>query len=178
MYQEIQNFHKSQLKKKLPQVKTGDTVKVHQKIKEGDKERIQIFEGLVIAIKGNSPLVKRITVRRIASGVGVERIFPLNSPMIQKIEVVKRHQVHQAKLYYLRQLKGKMKKLKEYEGEMVVPRVEPEPILKAKATSAQKSQGAKPEKKKEVKSELKSKKSSAQTQVKADQVKKVKSSKK
>jgi large subunit ribosomal protein L19 len=90
----------------------GDTVKVHVKIKEGDKERIQIFEGVVIA-RRNGDLRSSFTVRKISFGQGVERIFPLHSPIIDKIEVSKRGKVRRAKLYYLRGLKGKAAKIKE-----------------------------------------------------------------
>lgn len=97
----------------LPAIMPGDTVKVYQKITEGKKQRVQIFEGLVIAKHNKSPLQMTITVRKIASGVGVERIFPLTSPMIEKIEVVKHAQVRRAKLYYIRKLVGKAARLKE-----------------------------------------------------------------
>jgi large subunit ribosomal protein L19 len=87
--------------KKRPDVKVGDTVKLHLKIKEGNKERIQVFEGVVISIKG-SGLNKNIVVRKISYGVGVEKIVPLHSPVLEKIEVVKRGTVRRSKLYYLR----------------------------------------------------------------------------
>jgi len=90
------------LKTSIPDFSVGDTVKVHQKIKEGDKERIQIFEGLVIARKGGSGISATFMVRKIASGVGVERIYPLHSPNIAKIEVSKKGIVKQAKIYYVR----------------------------------------------------------------------------
>ncbi len=118
MYQEIKEFQENQLKKKLPDLRAGDIVEVHQKIQEKDKERIQMFKGLVIAIKGNGPLSKRITVRRIASGVGVERIFPLNSPLIKKIKVIKRTKVKRAKLYYIREKSGRAAKLETKEGDL------------------------------------------------------------
>lgn len=87
--------------------KVGDVVKVHQKIKEGDKTRVQIFEGIVIAIK-NSGMGRMFTVRKISdAAVGVERIWPVNSPSIEKIEVIKKSPVHRAKLYYIRTRKGK-----------------------------------------------------------------------
>jgi large subunit ribosomal protein L19 len=99
----------------INEVKPGDTVKVHQKIKEKDKQRIQIFEGVVLSRKhGNEPGAT-ITVRRIISGVGVERIFPIHSPNIEKIEVLKKGKVRRAKLYYLRTAKGKKAKLKKRE---------------------------------------------------------------
>jgi large subunit ribosomal protein L19 len=93
--------------KEIPDFRSGDTVRVNYKIKEGDKERLQPFEGIVIARKG-AGAGKTVTVRKIASGeVGVERIFPLNSPWIEGLEVVKKGKARRAKLYYLRQRKGK-----------------------------------------------------------------------
>ena len=103
---------KNELKSGLPSFLVGDTVKVHVKIKEGDKERIQIFEGVVIA-RRNGDLRSSFTVRKISFGQGVERIFPLHSPIIDKIEVSKKGKVRRAKLYYLRGLKGKAAKIKE-----------------------------------------------------------------
>jgi large subunit ribosomal protein L19 len=103
---------KGELKSDIPSFQVGDTVKVHVKIKEGDKERIQIFEGVVIA-RRNGDLRSSFTVRKISFGQGVERIFPLHSPVIDKIEVSKRGKVRRAKLYYLRGLKGKAAKIKE-----------------------------------------------------------------
>lgn len=105
-------LEKNELKADLPRFVVGDTVKVHVKIKEGDKERIQIFEGVVIA-RRNGDLRSSFTVRKISFGQGVERIFPLHSPIIDKIEVSKRGNVRRAKLYYLRGLKGKAAKIKE-----------------------------------------------------------------
>jgi large subunit ribosomal protein L19 len=98
----------------LPEFRIGDTIRVHVKIKEGDKERIQIFEGVVIARK-NSGLGETITVRKISFSQGVERIFPLNAPVIDKIEVVRTGKVRRSKLYYLRDLRGKAARLKERE---------------------------------------------------------------
>jgi|SRR3989344_4721708 len=98
--------------KQMPEIKTGYLVKVHQKIKEGDKERIQIFEGVVIAKKHGAGISSTITVRKVVDGVGVERIFPIHSPWISKIEVVKHSKVRRSKLYYLRTAKGKKSKLK------------------------------------------------------------------
>jgi large subunit ribosomal protein L19 len=103
---------KNELKSGIPSFQVGDTVKVHVKIKEGDKERVQIFEGVVIA-RRNGDLRSSFTVRKISFGQGVERIFPLHSPVIDKIEVSKRGKVRRAKLYYLRGLKGKAAKIKE-----------------------------------------------------------------
>lgn len=107
----IQEILADQLKTDYPQFKSGDRVRVHVRVIEGEKERIQPFEGDVIAIKGES-LTKTFTVRKMASGVGVERIFPYNSPKIAKIEVVKEGKVRRAKLYYLRNLSGKAARIK------------------------------------------------------------------
>jgi len=101
-----------QLNKSLDPFKVGDTVKVHVIIREGNKERIQIFRGDVIA-KRRKGVGATFTVRKMSFGVGVERIFPLHSKMIKQIEVVRRGKVRRAKLYYLRQLKGKAARLKE-----------------------------------------------------------------
>ena len=112
MNKQIIKLQTSQLNAKLPDIKPGDTIKVHQKIKEGDKERIQIFEGLVIARKHGKGISATITVRKVVEGVGVERIFPVHSPMIEKIEVVKSGKVRRSKLYYLREAKGAKSRLK------------------------------------------------------------------
>ena len=98
----IKHLSATQHKTDIPDFKTGYLVKVHQKIKEGDKERIQIFEGTVIARKGGTGANATFTVRKIASGVGVERIYPLHSPNVAKLEVVKENQVKHAKIYYIR----------------------------------------------------------------------------
>jgi len=119
----IEKFVEPSLRKDLPDIRPGDTIRVHQKIKEGDpsissgqaKERIQIFEGLVLARKHGKGVNATLTVRRVIEDVGVERIFPLHSPMIENIEVVKRAKVRRAKLYYLREAKGKKAKLKAKE---------------------------------------------------------------
>jgi large subunit ribosomal protein L19 len=95
-----------------PAVKPGDTVKVHVKVREGDKERIQIFEGLIIGMHRGGARAS-ITVRKVSFGQGVERIFPLHSPVIDKLEVVRTARVRRAKLYFLRELRGKAARLKE-----------------------------------------------------------------
>lgn len=95
-----------QMKKDVPSFKVGDTIKVHTKVAEGEKERIQIFQGIVIARKGTG-IHQSFTVRRISYGEGVERVFPLHSPRIEKIEVETRGRVRRAKLYYLRGRQGK-----------------------------------------------------------------------
>ena len=101
-----------QIKSDLPELKVGDTVKVHQKIKEGNRERIQVFEGTIIAIK-HSGINKSVTVRRISYGVGVEKTFPVHSPNIAKYEVLRNGKVRRAKLYYLRGRVGKAAKVQE-----------------------------------------------------------------
>jgi large subunit ribosomal protein L19 len=95
-----------------PRMKSGDTVRVHVKIKEGDKERIQVFEGTVIG-QHRGGLRASFTVRKVSAGQGVERIFPLHSPVIQKVEIVRSARVRRAKLYFLRDLKGKAARMKE-----------------------------------------------------------------
>ena len=96
-----------QLKKDLPVIKAGQTVRVHQRIKEGDKERIQPFEGLVIAVKHGRGVSGTFTVRKIAQGIGVERIYPLHSPRIDKIEILKRSKTRRSKLYHIREKMAK-----------------------------------------------------------------------
>ena len=107
----IEAVEKSQLTER-PDMKSGDTVRVHVKVREGDKERIQIFEGSVIGMHRGG-LRASFTVRKVSFGQGVERIFPLHSPTIQKVEVMKSARVRRAKLYYLRDLKGKAARMKD-----------------------------------------------------------------
>ena len=102
----IEKIRQEGLKKNVPTLKAGDTVRVHTKIKEGDKERIQIYEGTVLRTKGHGREAT-FTVRKISYGVGVERVFPLHSPMIDKVEVVSHGKVRRARIYYLRDLSGK-----------------------------------------------------------------------
>lgn len=109
----IQKFNKKHLKTDLPEIRSGYTVKVHQKIKEGDKQRIQVFEGLIIAKKHGTGINATITVRKVSQGIGVERIFPIHAPFIEKIEIVKKHKVRRAKLYYLRHKSAKQARLQE-----------------------------------------------------------------
>ena len=101
-----------QMRNDLPEFHVGDTVKLHVKVKEGNRERIQMFEGTVIK-RQNGGLRETFTVRRLAYGVGVERTFPVNSPIIEKMEVTRRGEVRRAKLFYLRQRTGKAAKVKE-----------------------------------------------------------------
>jgi large subunit ribosomal protein L19 len=105
-------IEKEQIKKDVPSFNVGDTVKVFVKVVEGNKERLQAFEGVVIARK-NGSIRETFTVRKVSFGVGVERIFPLHSPRIDRIEVVRRGKVARAKLYYLRNLTGKKARIKE-----------------------------------------------------------------
>lgn len=100
-------------REKLPDFKAGDTINVHVKIKEGSKERIQQFQGVVIQRRGGSSNGETFTVRKISNGVGVERIFPILSPIIDKIEMIKRGKVRRAKLYYMKGRQGKAARIKE-----------------------------------------------------------------
>jgi large subunit ribosomal protein L19 len=112
MRKEIIEFNKSQRGSKKMDFQAGDVVKVHLKIKEGGKERIQIFEGLVIAVKGRQSSSPTITVRKVSHGVGVEMIVPVLSPNVSKIELVKKAKVRRAKLYYVRELTTKQSRMK------------------------------------------------------------------
>ena len=108
----IANLEREQMRIDLPAFKAGDSIRVHTRIKEGDKERIQIFQGVVIR-KRKGGLGATFTVRKISYGVGVERIFPLHSPNIDRIEVLTRGKVRRARLYYMRKLRGKAARIKE-----------------------------------------------------------------
>src|SRR5213596_3631074 len=111
---------KTWLRNDLPAFRSGDTLRVNVRVKEGDKERIQAFEGVCIARRG-SGVSESFTVRKISNGVGVERIFPVHSPMIAEIEVLRRGRVRRAKLYYLRHLTGKATRIKEKKAKVTVP---------------------------------------------------------
>src|SRR5699024_1687135 len=108
----IEAVRQSQLRTDLPSFRPGDTLRVHVRIIEGTRERIQVFEGVVIKRRGGG-ISETFTVRKISSGVGVERTFPLHTPKIEKIEVKRRGKVRRAKLYYLRELRGKAARIKE-----------------------------------------------------------------
>ncbi|MGL4849062.1 MAG: 50S ribosomal protein L19 [Clostridium sp.] len=108
----LRAIEQEQIRTDLPSFNVGDNVKVHQKIKEGNRERIQVFEGTVIK-KQNGGLRETFTVRRLAFGTGVEKTFPMNAPMIEKIEITRRGRVRRAKLYYLRDRVGKAAKVRE-----------------------------------------------------------------
>jgi len=122
-------FNKTYLKKAMPDIWPGDTVRISQKIQEKEKgkkkEKIQLFEGIVIARKHGKGISATITVRKIISGVGVEKIFPIHSPTIEKIEILKRTKVRRAKLYYLRTVKGKKARLKTKNFEEAIVWKEP-----------------------------------------------------
>jgi large subunit ribosomal protein L19 len=136
----LERIQRSLAKKTIPHFEIGDTVRVHVKVIEGDKERIQIFEGAVIGRKGGRNS-ETFTVRKVSYGVGVERIFPVHSPVIARIEVVRQGKVRRAKLYYLREKKGKMAKVgeREFSGG---PRPEPRPAPKAVDDAAEEAVSA------------------------------------
>ena len=108
----IENIEKEYLKEDLPEFKSGDTVKVNVKVSEGNRERIQTFEGIIISVNGVG-INKTITVRKMSFGVGVERIFPVHAPIVDSLEVVRKGKVRRSKLYYLRDRVGKSAKIKE-----------------------------------------------------------------
>ena len=108
----IKAFTNEQLKKEIPTIRIGDTIRVHNKIKEGSRERIQMFEGTVIAKHGGG-ISETFTVRRVSYGCGVEKTFPIHSPNVEKVDVIRHGKVRRAKLYYLRDRVGKASKVKE-----------------------------------------------------------------
>lgn len=177
LLQEVQKMAVKSIKKRIPNLKTGHTVKVHQRIKEGNKERIQIFEGLVIKMNSGHGADKSFTVRKIVDGIGVERVFPLYSPLIEKIEVVTESKVRRAKLYYMRDRFGKSARLRQsfvninnlkhdeveeipeepveeivVEAEVVAPETQPAPET-SEASEAPEVQEPAPEEKAEAKEE-------------------------
>jgi large subunit ribosomal protein L19 len=128
----LEEFNKKQLKE-IPELRPGYTIRVHQKIKEGDKQRIQVFEGLIIAVKHGKGVNGTITVRRSQNGYGVERVFPIHAPFIEKFEVVKKSKVRRAKLYYIRKKSAKESRLTEIrETKETVPQPEPETKIEEK----------------------------------------------
>jgi large subunit ribosomal protein L19 len=150
-------------KKNIPEISSGDTIRVHLKVREGSKERIQVFEGLVIATAGGRSLDGTFTVRKVSFGIGVERVFPLHSPKIIKVERIKQSKVRRSKLYYIRELSGKAARLKDLNRDLKVweepeaekelekiqeavaaaeEKAEEEAELEAKAESAIKSHGS------------------------------------
>jgi large subunit ribosomal protein L19 len=109
---QLMKVERPYLKEDLPEFRAGDTVKVHVRVIEGKKERIQIFQGVVICRKGGGTR-ETFTVRKMSGGIGVERVFPLHSPVLDQIEVIRRGKVRRAKLYYLRELRGKAARIEE-----------------------------------------------------------------
>ena len=136
MDQKVIDFNKSQQTKELPKLQVGDIVRVHKKIKEGDKERVQVFKGLIIAIKGMQSSYPTITVRRESQKIGVEVTFPIYMPTVEKIEILRHSKVRRSKIYYMRERSGKSAKMKAID----VTKEEEEMI---------KGMNQKPEKKKE-----------------------------
>lgn len=110
--QVIQQLEREQMRMDLPDFLPGDTVRVHVKIKEGDKERVQVFQGVVIS-KRKGGINASFTVRKVSYGVGVERVFPYHSPVLDRVEIVTRGRVRRAKIYYLRKLRGKAARIRE-----------------------------------------------------------------
>ena len=109
----IEELQAEGMKKNMPQFKSGQTVRVLRKIREGDKERTQTFEGLIIEVNNQNNVSATITVRKIVGGIGVEQVFPVHSPLVEKIEVVKEAKVRRSRLYFMRNLRGKAARLKE-----------------------------------------------------------------
>ena len=145
-----EEFTKSQLKQNLPEIKPGDTIRIYQRIKEKNKERLQPFEGVVLARKHGKGISATITIRKVVSGIGVEKIIPIHAPTVEKIEILKRGKVRRAKLYYLRTAKGKKARLKrkEFEGvtweqpkeELKKPAEDPASDNKAETTEEKKEE--------------------------------------
>ena len=134
----VDQIEAKEMKKDVTDVHIGDTVKVHMRIVEGEKERIQIIEGVVIKMRGGG-VRKTLTVRKISFGIGVERIFPFHSPRVEKIEIVKRAKIRQAKLYYLRELRGKAARLKELKSVRPTTKTKKTPKRGKKAKAARAS---------------------------------------
>ncbi len=145
----LDQIEQKEMKEKAPEVRIGDTVRVHIRIVEGEKERVQVVEGVVIKMRGSQNR-KTITVRKISFNVGVERIFPLHSPRVEKVEVVKHSKVRRAKLYYLRELRGKAARLKEVRVQSTKTKKKSKKKSKAKAET---NTDAKAEVKAEAKTE-------------------------
>jgi len=112
MHQNLIAFNKAQQTKPVPELRSGDVVRVHRKIKEGEKERVQVFEGMIIAVRGGQSSSQTITVRKVSNNVGVEIVVPVHAPFVDKIEVVKRAKVRRSKLYYIRHKAAKALRFK------------------------------------------------------------------
>lgn len=117
----LQNVEKDYLRSDIPEFRSGDTLRVHVRVREGDKERIQLFQGVVISRRG-SGANESFTVRKMSGGIGVERVFPLHSPILDRVEVVRRGRVRRAKLYYLRGLRGKAARIDERRDDRPQPK--------------------------------------------------------
>ena len=117
----LQEIEQEYMRSDLPEFRAGDTLRVHVKVSEGDKQRIQVFQGVVIARRGTGT-GESFTVRKISGGIGVERVFPIHSPVIDKIDVVRRGRVRRAKLYYLRELRGKAARIEERREDQPQPK--------------------------------------------------------
>ncbi len=131
-------FNRALRRTDLPDLRAGDVVRIHRKIKEGSKERVQVFEGMVIAVKAGQSAAPSITVRKVSFGVGVEIVFPLHSPQVEKVELVKRTRARRSKLYYVRDKSAKVlsKKLKEVNLKMIGIEEAPAPAAEAPAPAA------------------------------------------
>ncbi len=140
---QLERIQRSLVKKTMPVFEIGDTVRVHVKVVEGDKERIQVFEGVVIARKGGRNS-ETFTVRKISYGVGVERIFPVHSPIVTRVDVMRQGKVRRAKLYYLRAKKGRMAKLedREFVQANVTPVAAAQPAEAGASATAKKAEPA------------------------------------
>ena len=134
----VDQIEAKEMKKEVADVHIGDTIKVHMRIVEGEKERIQVIEGVVIKMRGGG-VRKTLTVRKISFGIGVERIFPIHSPRVEKIDIVKRAKIRQAKLYYLRELRGKAARLKELKPIRSTTKAKKKPKRGKKAKAAKAS---------------------------------------
>lgn len=152
MDQRLIDFNKSQQRTDIPEIQTGDIVRVHKKIIEGEKERVQVFKGLVIAIKGKQSSSPTITVRRDSQGIGTEMVLPIYLPSIEKIEILRHSKIRRSKLYYMRDRSGKSAKMKikDFSEQEKTAVKEKEKAIKTEKEAAKKP-------KEEVKPEVKDK---------------------
>jgi len=178
MRKELIEFNLSQRSKKIPELRAGDVVKISRKIKEGEKERVQVFEGIIIAINGRQSSSPMMTVRKVSCGVGVELILPVYSPVIEEIELVKRAKVRRAKLYYIREKSAKSLRLKYKDlsdftkVEKEKPELEKEEDVQEIKNAEEKTADDKPEGKSEPKSKENKKMETKKAEVKKDSGKK------
>jgi large subunit ribosomal protein L19 len=169
MSSKIEEFTKKYLTKNAPNIRSGDVVRVHQKIQEKKGERIQVFEGVVLARKHGTGISSTITVRRIVAGVGVEKIFPLHSPNIAKIEVVKRSKIRRAKLYFLREASGRKARLKRKEFEGFTFEEQPKEVIEETPETEEVTEDSTEETVEEVKEEVPEKKEESTEEVKEEE---------